>query len=90
MNNLIFFNIKIFLILSVSLIAKADLKAQENIALTADTIVTSYVSPWETLGAINDGYDLTSSTDKKDVAYGNWQSDANQDWEWVHIAREYI
>jgi DUF1680 family protein len=35
---------------------------------------TSYVSPWETLSAINDGYNPANSADHSHGAYGNWNS----------------
>ncbi|MEV4750595.1 glycoside hydrolase family 43 protein [Streptosporangium amethystogenes subsp. fukuiense] len=50
-----------------------------NHALTA-TASTSYVSPWETLGAINDGYVPASSADHSHGAYGNWN---HQGTEWI-------
>jgi beta-xylosidase len=53
--------------------------ASTNLALTA-TASTSYVSPWETLSAINDGYAPASSADHSHGAYGNWD---HQGTEWV-------
>jgi DUF1680 family protein len=53
--------------------------AAANLAPMA-TPSTSYVSPWETLGAINDGYEPSSSRDKGPAAYGNWP---NLGTEWV-------
>ncbi|GAA1017914.1 glycosyl hydrolase family 43 [Acrocarpospora pleiomorpha] len=50
-----------------------------NLALTA-TASTSYVSPWETLGAIKDGFTPTSSADHSHGAYGNWN---HQGTEWI-------
>ncbi|GIH27159.1 hypothetical protein Aph01nite_54690 [Acrocarpospora phusangensis] len=50
-----------------------------NLALTA-TPYTSYVSPWETLGAIKDGFTPTSSADRSHGAYGNWN---HQGTEWI-------
>ncbi|GAA5066017.1 hypothetical protein HNP84_001224 [Thermocatellispora tengchongensis] len=50
-----------------------------NLALTA-TPYTSYVSPWETLGAINDGHRPASSADRGHGAYGNWD---HQGTEWI-------
>jgi DUF1680 family protein len=41
---------------------------------------TSYVSPWQTLGAINNGYDPSSSADNSQGAYGNWPDTGTQ---WV-------
>ncbi|WP_188190109.1 glycoside hydrolase family 43 protein [Nonomuraea sp. SYSU D8015] len=42
-----------------------------NLAASA-TPSTSYVSPWETLAAINDGYTPANSADHSHGAYGNW------------------
>lgn len=52
------------------------LSAQTNIALDA-TVSTSFVSSWETLDAVNDGIDPSSSTDNSNGAYGNWNGEAN-------------
>ncbi|MEV0197691.1 glycoside hydrolase family 43 protein [Nonomuraea sp. NPDC050691] len=53
--------------------------AGTNLALTA-TASTSYVSPWETLAAVNDGYVPTGSADHSHGAYGNWN---HQGTEWL-------
>ncbi|MEV4176469.1 glycoside hydrolase family 43 protein [Nonomuraea sp. NPDC049709] len=50
-----------------------------NLAATA-TPSTSYVSPWETLGAINDGHTPANSADHSHGAYGNWN---HQGTEWL-------
>ncbi|WP_431927430.1 glycoside hydrolase family 43 protein [Nonomuraea jabiensis] len=50
-----------------------------NLAASA-TPYTSYVSPWETLGAINDGYTPANSADHSHGAYGNWD---HQGTEWI-------
>ncbi|MEU6715609.1 glycoside hydrolase family 43 protein [Nonomuraea sp. NPDC046802] len=50
-----------------------------NLAASA-TPSTSYVSPWETLGAINDGYTPANSADHSHGAYGNWD---HQGTEWI-------
>ncbi|MEW9548121.1 glycoside hydrolase family 43 protein [Nonomuraea sp. NPDC050783] len=50
-----------------------------NLAASA-TPSTSYVSPWETLAAINDGYTPTGSADHSHGAYGNWD---HQGTEWI-------
>lgn len=56
---------------------------QQNLALTAD-VSTSYVSSWETLEAVCDGIDPSSSSDNADGAYGNWRGDAYYDtWDYV-------
>ncbi|MFD2353019.1 hypothetical protein ACFSTC_32640 [Nonomuraea ferruginea] len=51
----------------------------QNLALSA-TPSTSYVSPWETLGAVKDGYAPTGSADHSHGAYGNWPQQGTQ---WV-------
>ncbi|MFO7575950.1 MAG: T9SS type A sorting domain-containing protein [Bacteroidales bacterium] len=54
-----------------------------NLALSA-VVTTSHVSSWETLGAVNDGYNPTSSSDKSQGAYGNWRGeDYFNTFEWV-------
>jgi len=63
---------------TISLVKKTD----QNIALTA-VVSTSYVSPWETLGAVNNDVQPTSSNKDKS-AYGNWQSEAYyKTYNWV-------
>lgn len=59
------------------------LPAQENIAVKATEIYTSHVSEWETLEAINSGYDPVSSSDKSHGAYGNWTGNDAGVWNWV-------
>jgi hypothetical protein len=54
-----------------------------NLALIA-TVSTSFVSSWEKLEAIQDGYDPKSSSDKKGGAYGNWNGEsAYNTYNWV-------
>jgi hypothetical protein len=61
-----------------------SIQAQQNIALIASDIETSYVSSWENLDAINNGIDPTSSSDKTGGAYGNWNQSTNfNKWNWV-------
>lgn len=50
-----------------------------NLALVASTS-TSYVSPHETITALNDGSDPVNSDDKRHGAYGNWPRTGTQ---WV-------
>ncbi|WP_205513300.1 T9SS type A sorting domain-containing protein [Longitalea arenae] len=54
-------------------------RAQTNIAPLA-TPSTSYVSPWETITALNDGYTPASSNDKSNGAYGNWNNPNSLQW----------
>ncbi|MBP1669331.1 MAG: hypothetical protein H6Q21_1697, partial [Bacteroidetes bacterium] len=54
-----------------------------NLAIIA-SVSTSFVSSWETLEAIQDGYDPKSSSDKKGGAYGNWNGEsAYNTYNWV-------
>jgi YVTN family beta-propeller protein len=53
-----------------------------NLAPTA-TLATSFVSPWETLAAVNNNVEPASSADRSTGAYGNWQGEAlygRTDW----------
>ncbi len=50
-----------------------------NIATLA-TATTSYVSPWETLAAVNDNSIPTNSNDKSNGAYGNWNNPNSIQW----------
>lgn len=83
MNTLRFYFALLVLIIVMISLSHIETLAQINIALSADSILTSYVSPWEDLYAINDGYDPEGSTDKTGGAYGNWDSEHNADWDWV-------
>ncbi|UJF35476.1 Ig-like domain-containing protein [Paenibacillus hexagrammi] len=64
------------LVSSSSVSAPTD---EVNLASSA-TPSTSYVSSWEKLSAIQDGYDPTSSTDKAGGAYGNWNHSSATEW----------
>ncbi|WP_062064574.1 cellulose-binding domain-containing protein [Cellvibrio sp. OA-2007] len=44
------------------------------------TATTSYVSPWETLRAVNDNSNPTNSNDKSAGAYGNWNNPNSIQW----------
>jgi DUF1680 family protein len=57
----------------------ADQPPGANLAPVA-AVSTSYVSPWETLGAINSGYTPANSADHSHGAYGNWPQTGTQ---WV-------
>jgi len=54
-----------------------------NLALAA-SVSTSFVSSWETLTAINDGFDPSGSSDYSHGAYGNWDGEsAYNQYNWV-------
>jgi hypothetical protein len=67
-----------FLCLGVTL-APLGSRAQTNVAPLA-TASTSYVSPWETIAALNDGYTPANSNDKSHGAYGNWDNPNSTQW----------
>lgn len=50
-------------------------QTETNLALDA-TVSTSFVSGWESLGAVNDGVDPSSSA-KTTTAYGNWNGEGD-------------
>lgn len=54
-------------------------EAQTNIAPLA-VASTSYVSPWETITALNDGSAPANSNDKSNGAYGNWNNPNSLQW----------
>jgi hypothetical protein len=51
----------------------------DNIASFASA-TTSYVSPWETLSAVNNNSDPSDSNDKSSGAYGNWNNPDSTQW----------
>jgi hypothetical protein len=54
-----------------------------NLATTA-WVTTSYVSPWETLNAVKDGFEPAGSADYSHGAYGNWNGEeAYGTYNWV-------
>ena len=61
-----------------------------NLALSA-TVTTSFVSSWETLGAVNNGDEPTSSTQDDGTTYGNWNGeDSYNSWNWVQYDWEQL
>jgi hypothetical protein len=63
-------------------------RAQTNIAQLA-TATTSYVSPWETIAALNDGFTPANSNDKSHGAYGNWNNPNSTQWVQYDWAQTY-
>lgn len=79
-------NILLYPFLVFSFIA-FTVHAKENIAPNAN-VTTSHVSPWETLGAINTGWDpersyVAASAELPHGAYGNWRGNDGGRWNWV-------
>jgi chitodextrinase len=60
-----------------------------NIAVIAKP-TTSFVSDWETLAAVNDGYTPANSNDKTHGAYGNWDHPNSVQWVQYTWAQSYI
>jgi carbonic anhydrase/acetyltransferase-like protein (isoleucine patch superfamily) len=80
--------IKLFLSFSIFIVLNflfgISVHGQENVAVKASALKTSYVSTWEKLNAINDGYEPQNSQDKGPGAYGNWNQAPNfNKWNWV-------
>jgi hypothetical protein len=44
------------------------------------TATTSFVSSWESLTGLNDGYNVTSSNDRGHPVYGNWNTPGTTQW----------
>ncbi len=63
--------------------AGAEIAPGANLALVA-AASTSYVSPHETIAALNSGHDPRNSNDKRHGAYGNWPRKGTQwvQYEW--------
>ncbi len=73
-----------FLILICLILNMSSVFGQDNISQNVSVIKTSYVSGWEKLNAINDGYEPENSGDKGPGAYGNWnQTSEYNKWNWV-------
>ncbi len=62
--------------------------AQTNVAPAA-VATTSYVSPWETIAALNDGATPSNSNDKTNGAYGNWNNPNSLQWVQYHWSQTY-
>ncbi|HMQ85682.1 MAG TPA: T9SS type A sorting domain-containing protein [Saprospiraceae bacterium] len=68
-------------------------KAQTNLALLSSAAAsTSFVSPWESLDAVNDGFMPVNSADRTYPIYGNWNGEGDYglynwvqyDWDFAH------
>ena len=65
---------------SVSVSTALSNSSSSNIALKASSVNTSFVSSWESLEAVNDGFIPVSSTDRGHPIYGNWDSPNTIQW----------
>ncbi|HUP10879.1 MAG TPA: hypothetical protein VM187_01660, partial [Niastella sp.] len=70
---------KIQFSLIVACLCVTTARAQTNIAPNA-VATTSYVSSWETITALNDGFTPANSNDKTNGAYGNWNNPNSLQW----------
>ncbi len=77
----------VFLVLYVAALNASENAEGVNIAPEASQILTSHVSPWEDLYAINNGYHPQNSGDNSMGAYGNWDGSDGQ-WHWVEYRWE--
>lgn len=68
----------------VTITASTGQGTQRNVALNSKTS-TDYVSPWENLDAIKDGYEPQSSSDNSHGKYGNWNSAGL----WRHVQYDF-
>ncbi|XVV15351.1 family 43 glycosylhydrolase [Actinoplanes sp. CA-131856] len=57
---------------------------------TSATVTTSYVSPWESLSAVNNGGTPANSADRSNLAYGNWPQQGTQWVEYTWPAAQSI
>ena len=77
--------LQLFLVLLLQFAFRSATVANEtagdtiNIALVA-TPSTSFVSGWESLAAVNDGFNPSNSNDKSHKAYGNWDNPNSYQW----------
>src|SRR5689334_1690060 len=78
-----------WILLLMCLAVVSEVNAQTNIALTA-TASTSYVSSWETLAAVNDGFTPANSNDKSHGAYGNWNNPNSTQWVQYDWTQNYL
>jgi hypothetical protein len=68
-----------FVMLMLLALLTGGVSAQTNIAPSASRS-TSFVSSWETLVALNDGFTPANSNDKSHGAYGNWNNPNSIQW----------
>lgn len=86
----LFFVLLLHVTVDYSAVANETAADTINIALIA-TPSTSFVSGWESLAAVNDGFTPSNSNDKTKTAYGNWNNPnsfqwVQYDWNQVFIA----
>tara|TARA_R110002049_G_scaffold38978_6_gene120447 strand:- start:36988 stop:39570 length:2583 start_codon:yes stop_codon:yes gene_type:complete len=72
-------------ILITWLVSNYAVIAQTNLAMLNSTQTsTSFVSGWESLAGVNDGFTPVSSADRTNAIYGNWNGDADYGkYNWV-------
>lgn len=77
------------IVTSLIILCCCQAAAQTNVAPLA-TSTTSYVSPWETIAALNDGYTPANSNDKSHGAYGNWNNPNSLQWVQYDWTQAYV
>lgn len=74
----------LLVILSLGNIIKINAQGVNLATLPSTTVSTSFVSGWEKLSAVNDGFEPASSTDRSHGIYGNWNGEASYgQYNWV-------
>ena len=83
MKNHLLKNLHLILLMNAAIVSAAIANETAgdtiNIALVA-TPSTSFVSGWESLAAVNDGFNPSNSNDKSHKAYGNWDNPNSYQW----------
>ncbi len=76
------------MVLGLGLLSAQATGATVNLArITGVQVSTSFVSGWESLAAINDGFEPSSSTDRSHSIYGNWNGEGDYGkYNWVEYA----
>lgn len=69
--------------LSKAIVVYSEGRIPENLISKA-TVTTSYISSWENIAGIKDGYEPKNSQDKNGMAYGNWDG-SNGKTNWVQF-----
>lgn len=73
---------------NVKITATSSQPSDTNVALQA-VPSTSFCSSWETIAALNDGYDPANSNDKSYGAYGNWDNPGTTQWVQYDFSQNY-
>ena len=69
--------------------ANGDPTVEPNNVALSGTPSTSFCSSWESVNAINDGYDPANSADKSNTVYGNWNDSNTTQWVQYDFSKNY-